>query len=73
MPRYFFHLVSATQTLTDNTGVELVGPTAAHWYAVKLAYRLRYQFDESDFDWVIKVGDEGGETTEVFIPPFRWR
>ncbi|MFZ0398557.1 MAG: hypothetical protein WAM06_11075 [Methyloceanibacter sp.] len=41
MPRYFFHLKSASRPVRDKTGVELSGLEAAHWHAMRLAYRLR--------------------------------
>ncbi|MGB8710612.1 MAG: hypothetical protein WCD39_12755 [Methyloceanibacter sp.] len=41
MPRYFFHLKSPSRPVRDKTGVELSGLEAAHWHAMRLAYRLR--------------------------------
>ena len=41
MPRYYFHLKSPSRPVRDKTGVELSGLEAAHWHAMRLAYRLR--------------------------------
>jgi len=41
MPRYYFHRRSPSRPVRDKTGVEHSGLEAAHWHAVRLAYRLR--------------------------------
>ena len=41
MPRYFFHRRSPSRPVRDKTAVEHSGLEAAHWHAVRLAYRLR--------------------------------
>jgi hypothetical protein len=58
MPRYYFHLKSPSRPVRDKTGVELSGLEAAHWHAMRLAYRLREHAAETGEDWVIAVADE---------------
>src|SRR5262245_41470286 len=41
MPRYYFHRKSPSRPVRDKTGVEHSGFEAAHWHAMRLAYRLR--------------------------------
>jgi hypothetical protein len=52
----------------DKTGVELSGLEAAHWRAMRLAYRLREHAAETGEDWVIAVADETGGTPLVILP-----
>ena len=68
MPRYYFHLRSPTRPVRDKTGVELSGLEAAHWHAMRLAYRLRAQAAETGEDWVIAVADETGAAPLVVLP-----
>jgi hypothetical protein len=68
MPRYFFHLKSPTRPVRDRTGVELSGLEAAHWHAMRLAYRLREHAAETGEDWVIAVADETGGTLLAVLP-----
>ncbi len=68
MPRYFFHLRSPTRPVRDKTGVELSGLEAAHWRAMRLAYRLREHAAETGEDWVIAVSDESGAAPLVVLP-----
>ena len=68
MPRYYFHLRSPTRPVRDKTGVELSGLEAAHWHAMRLAYRLREQAAETGEDWVIAVADETGAAPLVVLP-----
>lgn len=68
MPRYFFHLVSASNPVRDTKGVELAGLNAAHWHAMHLVYRLRTQAAEAGEDWVLEVGDESGAIPLVVLP-----
>jgi hypothetical protein len=58
MPRYYFHLRSPTRPVRDKTGVKLSRLEAAHWHAMRLAYRLREHAAEAGEDWVIAVADE---------------
>lgn len=68
MPRYYFHLRSQTRPVRDKTGVELSGLEAAHWHAMRLAYRLREHAAETGEDWVPKVADESGAIPLVLLP-----
>ena len=68
MPRYFFHLKSPSRPVRDKTGVELSGLEAAHWHAMRLAYRLREHAAETGEDWVIAVADETGAAPLVVLP-----
>jgi hypothetical protein len=68
MPRYFFHLKSPTRPVRDKTGVELSGLEAAHWHAMRLAYRLREHAAETGEDWVIAVADESGAAPLSVLP-----
>jgi hypothetical protein len=68
MPRYYFHLKSPTRPVRDRTGVELSGLEAAHWRAMRLAYRLREHAAETGEDWVIAVADETGASPLVVLP-----
>ena len=68
MPRYYFHLRSPTRPVRDKTGVELSGLGAAHWHAMRLAYRLRGHAAETGEDWVIAVADETGTAPLVVLP-----
>jgi hypothetical protein len=72
MPQYFFHVVSPNRVIEDTNGVNLVGPEAAHWHAVKLMYQMRYYVPD-DGNWMIKIKDIAGDTTEVLVPSFRSR
>jgi uncharacterized protein DUF6894 len=68
MPRYYFHLRSQTRPVRDKTGVELSGLEAAHWHAMRLAYRLREHAAETGEDWVISVADESGAAPLAVLP-----
>jgi hypothetical protein len=68
MPRYYFHLKSPSRPVRDKTGVELSGLEAAHWHAMRLAYRLREHAAETGEDWVIAVADEFGAAPLVVLP-----
>jgi hypothetical protein len=68
MPRYFFHLRSPSRPVRDKTGVELSGLEAAHWHAMRLAYRLREHAAETGEDWVIAVADETGAAPLLVLP-----
>ena len=68
MPRYYFHLKSPSRPVRDKTGVELSGLEAAHWHAMRLAYRLREHAAETGEDWVIAVADETGAAPLVVLP-----
>jgi hypothetical protein len=68
MPRYYFHLKSPTRPVRDRTGVELSGLEAAHWHAMRLAYRLREHAAETGEDWVIAVADETGASPLAVLP-----
>jgi hypothetical protein len=68
MPRYFFHLVSASNPVRDTEGVELTGLDAAHWHAMHLIFRLRTQAAEAGENWVVEVGDESGAVPLVVLP-----
>jgi hypothetical protein len=68
MPRYYFHLKSPSRPVRDRSGVELSGLEAAHWRAMRLAYRLREHASETGEDWVIAVADETGGTPLVVLP-----
>jgi hypothetical protein len=68
MPRYYFHLRSQTRPVRDKTGVELSGLEAAHWHAMRLAYRLREHAAETGEDWVIAVADESGAAPLSVLP-----
>ena len=68
MPRYYFHLRSQTRPVRDKTGVELSGLEAAHWHAMRLAYRLREHAAETGEDWVIAVADETGAAPLLVLP-----
>ena len=67
MPRYYFHLRSPSRPVRDKTGVELSGLEAAHWHAMRLAYRLREHAAETGEDWVIAVADEFGAAPLVVL------
>ena len=71
MPRYYFHLKSPSRPVRDKTGVELSGLEAAHWHAMRLAYRLREHAAETGEDWVIAVADETGAAPLVVLPQRR--
>src|SRR6478672_9347070 len=68
MPRYYFHLKSPSRPVRDKTGVELSGLEAAHWHAMRLAYRLREHAAETGEDWVIAVADETGAAPLLVLP-----
>ena len=68
MPRYYFHLKSPSCPVRDKTGVELPGLEAAHWHAMRLAYRLREHAAETGEDWVIAVADETGAAPLLVLP-----
>ena len=68
MPRYYFHLRSPSRPVRDKTGVELSGLEAAHWHAMRLAYRLREHAAETGEDWVIAVADETGAAPLLVLP-----
>lgn len=68
MPRYYFHLKSPSRPVRDKTGVELSGLEAAHWHAMRLAYRLREHAAETGEDWVLNVADESGAIPLVLLP-----
>ena len=46
----------------------LSGLEAAHWHAIRLAYRLREHSAETGEDWVIAVADETGAAPLVVLP-----
>ena len=71
MPRYYFHLRSPSRPVRDKTGVELSGLEAAHWHAMRLAYRLREHAAETGEDWVIAVADETGAAPLLVLPKRR--
>ena len=48
--------------------VELSGLEAAHWHAMRLAYRLREHAAETGEDWVIAVADETGAAQLLVLP-----
>ena len=68
MLRYYFHLRSPTRPVRDKIGVELSGIEAAHWHAMRLAYRLREHAAETGEDWVIAVADESGAAPLAVLP-----
>jgi Domain of unknown function (DUF6894) len=68
MPGYYFHLKSPSRPVRDKTGVELSGLEAAHWHAMRLAYRLREHAAETGEDWMISVADESGAAPLAVLP-----
>ena len=68
MPRYYFHLRSPSHPVRDRTGVELSGLEAAHWRAMRLAFRLREHAVETGEDWVIAVADKTGASLLAVLP-----
>ena len=49
MPRYFFHILSAGETIPDEEGMELTNVMAAHQEALASARDLALQQDRNDF------------------------
>ena len=64
----FFPSQVALAPVRDKTGVELSGLEAAHWHAMRLAYRLREHAAETGEDWVIAVADETGAAPLLVLP-----
>lgn len=61
MPLYYFHISSGSYCSSDDVGVNLSNLGEAHWYALKLIFKMRAHLSrEDDGDWIVKVTDETG-------------
>lgn len=68
MPNYYFHISSRDYCSFDDVGVILDDLGEAHWYALKLIYKMRVHLSrEDDGDWMIKITDDGGATPLVVL------
>lgn len=61
MPLYYFHLTSGVYCSLDDSGVTLSNLGEAHWYALKLIFKMRTHLPRDyEDDWIVKVTDETG-------------
>lgn len=68
MPLYYFHITSCDYCSLDDVGVTLSDLGEAHWYALKLIFKMRTHLPrEYAADWIVKVTDETGAMPLVVL------
>jgi Domain of unknown function (DUF6894) len=72
MPRFFFHMATRTEQVSDENGKELRDLAAAHDHALHLIYRAMCSLrEEQTVGWMIKVATEAESTTLTVLFPRR--
>ena len=68
MERYFFHMVSKHQIVTDEKGREMVSLSSAHEHAVRLIQKATtYLSPEDTIGWTIQIANSIGKVELVVL------
>jgi Domain of unknown function (DUF6894) len=72
MARYFFHMATRTQQISDEKGKEVKDLAEAHEHALHLIHRAMCSLrSEQTSGWMIKVLPESGGTSLTVLFPTR--
>ena len=72
MPKYFFHMATKDQQVTDKHGRTLDDLSDAHMHAVGLIYKSCAHLEPRDTDgWMINVADASGRVLLPVLFPRR--
>ena len=73
MPKYFFHMATKDQQITDKLGRSLDSLSDAHMHAVSLIYRSCAHLQSKDTEgWMINVADASGRVLLAVLFPHRY-
>jgi Domain of unknown function (DUF6894) len=73
MPKYFFHMATKDQQVTDKHGRTLDSLSDAHMHAVGLIYRSCAHLQPKDIEgWMINVADASGRVLLAVLFPRRY-